>query len=250
MQPITLFPISGIPLIKEGDNIAQAILDALNALDLPLIGGDVLVIAHTIISRALGLVYSLEDITPSEEAIALSAQTNKTPEHIELVLREANKVLKVERNIVITETKLGFIQANSGVDTSNAGIDKFLTLPPNPDNDAKTIVEAVKVHYNVDIAVIISDTMGRALRGGVINNAIGCYGIEPIKSYIGQKDLYGYELQVTTVAIADELTSAAELLIGEADEAIPVVLIRGYKYEKGTTSAQVLARPEEQRLFK
>ncbi|MHA1911146.1 MAG: coenzyme F420-0:L-glutamate ligase [Candidatus Kariarchaeaceae archaeon] len=250
MQPITLFPVTGIPLIQEGDNIAQAILDALDALDLPLIDGDVLVIAHTIISRSLGLVFFPEEISPSEEAIALSAQTNKTPEHLELVLRGANKVLKVERNLVITETKLGFIQANSGVDTSNAGLEKFLTLPPNPDNDAKIIVEAVKAHCNVEIAVIVSDSMGRALRGGIVNNAIGCYGLEPIKSYLGQKDLYGYELKVTTVAIADELTSAAELLIGEADEAIPVVLIRGYNYEKGTTSAQVLARPEEQRLFK
>ena len=250
MQPITLFPITGIPLIQEGDDIAQAIIEALDTLDLPLVDGDVLVIAHSIISRALGLVFSPEEITPSEEAIALSAQTNKTPEHIELVLRGANKILKVERNIVITETKLGFIQANSGVDTSNAGIGKFLTLPPNPDNDAKIIFEAVKAYYGVEIAVIISDSMGRALRGGIINNAIGCYGLEPIKSYLGKKDLFGYELQVTTVAIADELTGAAELLIGEADEAVPVVLIRGYTFEKGTTSAQVLARPEEQRLFK
>ncbi|MFX0060675.1 MAG: coenzyme F420-0:L-glutamate ligase [Candidatus Hermodarchaeota archaeon] len=252
---ISIFALEAFPLIQEGDNIAEIIIDTLSRSSNELQNGDVLVIAHTIVSKAEGRVIPLDTVEPSDFAQYIAKEGEKDPRLVEIILKQANSIVRMSPTIIITETKHGFICANSGVDRSNVSLDKpgeeVVVLPEDPDRSAHEIRKSIFENLGVDVAVIISDTFGRPLRVGTTNVAIGCSGISPLLDYRGSRDLFGYELKTTIVARADELATAAGLVMGQAAEGLPVIIIRGAMYEKAKIdlSAKILNRPRETALF-
>jgi coenzyme F420-0:L-glutamate ligase/coenzyme F420-1:gamma-L-glutamate ligase len=248
---IQIIPVKGLPLIKKDDNIAELICNAAEKQGTPIQNNDIVVITHVMVSKAEGNVVNLDSIEPSEFAKTIAKQTDKDPAMVEVVLREAKSIVRMGNNSLITETKHGFFCANSGVDRSNvSGERNVALLPKNPDRSAAQTRQKIKALTGMDVAVIISDTHGRPLRDGEINVAVGVAGLKPIRDRRGEKDLYGYTLRIKRTAIADELASAAELVIGQADEAIPVAIIRGYNYPKSEDAkATALIRPKEKELF-
>ncbi|RLI21662.1 coenzyme F420-0:L-glutamate ligase [Candidatus Bathyarchaeota archaeon] len=248
---IQIIGIKGLPIIKEGDNLAELICQAAEKQKTPLQDRDIIVVSHVIVSRAEGRVVNLDEIKPSQFAVQLAETLNKDPRLVETILRESRGIVRMGNGKLITETKHGFICANSGVDVSNVpGENIVALLPEDPDRSAQKIRDEIRRIAGKDVAVIISDTHGRPLREGEINIAIGVAGIKPIRDRRGEKDLFGYTLRVKRTAIADELASAAELVIGQANEGIPAAIIRGYKYPKSEEAkATELIRPREKDLF-
>lgn len=246
---IKIIPIRGIPIpIKPGDNIAKMVCEAADGQGTPLQNGDVLVVSHKVISKSRGLIYRLSDIKPSREAIELSKSLNKPPELVELILRETNRIVRFRDGILICETRHGFVCANAGVDVSNVdGGLSAVTLPPNPDEEAARIRESIKKIKGIDVAVIISDTHGRPFRRGQVNVAIGVAGIKPLRDRRGDNDLFGYTLKSKAIAIADEIASAAELVMGQANEGIPAVIVRGLEYQRSDDSSikELIMTPQE-----
>lgn len=251
MNIVQIIGIEGLPIIKTGDNIAKLICDAASRQGSFIKDRDIIVITHVVVSRAEGNVINLDDVVPSEFAKNIAKQYEKDPAVVEVVLRESRSISRMANGILITESKHGFVCANSGVDKSNVPGERLVALlPDNPDGSAEKIRQEIKRLTGSDVAVIISDTYGRPLRQGEINVAIGTSGIMPIRDRRGEKDLFGYVLRVKQTAIADELASAAELVIGQADEGIPAAIIRGYNYPKSDgVGAKELIRPREKDLF-
>jgi coenzyme F420-0:L-glutamate ligase/coenzyme F420-1:gamma-L-glutamate ligase len=245
---IEIIPVLGIPIVTTEDEMWESLETSLQFI---IQDGDILVSAHTPWSRLRGPIFKLSDIKPSDRAIKIGKQLDKDPEKIEIVLQLSNKVVKTGRNVIITENKAGVVCANAGADQSNAGIGYVVGVPDDPDTLAKEIRTFVQTSLKKNIGVIISDTVGRALRRGAVNIAIGVANIEPMKSEIGKTDLFGYEMRISEIAIADEIASAAELVQGQTNEGVPFVIVRGYNFKfKENTSALILNRPEEERLFK
>lgn len=212
--------------------------------------GDVLVVAHKIVSKAEGRIVSLADVKPSAKAIKMAKEHGKDPRIMELVLRESVQILRAKDGIVVSETKQGLVCANAGVDQSNVEGDSAVLLPVDPDRSASRLRDAVKKKAGKDVAVVITDTFGRPFREGQANVAIGVAGISPIKSYIGSRDMYGRKLRVSEIAVADEIASAAELVMGKA-QGVPIAIIRGYKFEKAAkSSAKSLQRSRKRDLFR
>jgi coenzyme F420-0:L-glutamate ligase/coenzyme F420-1:gamma-L-glutamate ligase len=251
MSVIQVIGIEGLPIIKRGDNLASLICDAAKKQGTPIQDGDIIVVTHVVVSRAEGRITNLDEVVPSEFAKRIAEHSEKDPALVEVVLREAKRIIRMSDGKIITETKHGFICANSGVDKSNVPGERFVALlPENPDASADRIRREIKRLTGKDVAVIISDTHGRPLREGEINVAIGVSGLKPIKDRRGEKDLFGYVLRVKQTAVADELASTAELVIGQADEGVPAAIIRGYKFIKSeTVRATELVRPKEKDLF-
>ena len=251
MSVIQVIGIEGLPIIKRGDNLASLICDAAKKQGTPIQDGDIIVVTHVVVSRAEGRITNLDEVVPSEFAKRIAEHSEKDPALVEVVLREAKRIIRMSDGKIITETKHGFICANSGVDKSNVPGERFVALlPENPDASADRIRREIKRLTGKDVAVIISDTHGRPLREGEINVAIGVSGLKPIKDRRGEKDLFGYVLRVKQTAVADELASTAELVIGQADEGVPAAIIRGYKFIKSETArATELVRPKEKDLF-
>lgn len=247
---IKIIGLKGIPLIKPGDNLANLIIKAAKNQRLKIENGDVLVIAQTIVSKAEEQIVDLAEIKPSRKAIQLAKKTGKDPKIVELILKESKDVLRTGPDFIIVETKHGFICANAGVDQSNIEKGKALLLPKNPDKCAEKIRGEIKKITGTDIAVIISDSQGRAFREGVLGTAIGVSGLIPIWDRRGDIDLFGRELKITKVAVADQLTAAASLVMGEANEGIPVVLIRGAFYHKGKGKIRELLFPKKKDVFR
>ncbi|MFW9820105.1 MAG: coenzyme F420-0:L-glutamate ligase [Candidatus Thorarchaeota archaeon] len=257
MNEIKIYGLKGIPIIKNGDNIAEIIIHALKQNNLDLKERDIIVIAQSIISKSNGRTQNLSKIIPSERAIEIHESLKqkakihglpeKVPELVQLILDESRQLVKNE-HVLITETKHGFICADAGIDKSNTDGEGIITLlPENPDQDAEKIRKELKKKTRMDIAVIISDSFGRPFRLGAIGTAIGVSGINPILDMRGKKDLFGYELQTTIIGQVDSLAAAAQLIMGESDEGIPIVLIRGYNYafnEKSTIKS-ILRRKED-----
>jgi len=241
----------GLPIIKEGDDLGELIYRAAEKQGTPIEEGDIIVVTHVIVSRAEGNIINLDEVTPSDFAKSIALEFDRDPAHIEVVLREAKSIVRMRDGHIIAETKHGFICANAGVDKSNVpGERNVVPLPKDPDRSARLIRAKIKELAGKDTAVIISDTHGRALRRGEINIAIGVAGIKPIRDRRGESDLFGYVLRVKQTAIADELASAAELVIGQASEGTPAAIIRGYKYEEAEeVSAKDLVWPREKALF-
>jgi coenzyme F420-0:L-glutamate ligase/coenzyme F420-1:gamma-L-glutamate ligase len=252
LRPIEIFAIQNMPLIKEGDNIADIIVTAAQRQNTPITNKDIVVITHKIVSKAEGNIVNLEKVSPSERAIQLAQKTEKDPKFVEIVLRETKEIVRTGHNSLITETKNGTICANAGIDKSNIeGKENIALLPREPDKSARSIRREIRKLTNQDVAVVISDTHGRPLRMGEINVAIGIAGMKPTKDRRGEKDLFGYVLRVKQTAIADEIASAAELVIGQADEGRPVAIVRGYEYSPAEkASARELIRPREADLFR
>ncbi|MEM3715698.1 MAG: coenzyme F420-0:L-glutamate ligase [Candidatus Bathyarchaeia archaeon] len=251
MRIIRIIPITGLPIIKDGDDLGLLICEAAAKQGTPIEDGDIIVVTHVVVSRAEGNVVNLDSVVPSEFAKTIASEFGKDPALVEVVLRESKSIVRMGDGHIISETKHGFICANAGVDKSNVpGERNVALLPKDPDLSARRIRQRIKEVSGKDVAVLISDTHGRPLRNGEINVAIGVAGIKPIRDRRGEKDLFGYTLRVKQTAIADELTSAAELVIGQADEGIPAAIIRGYIYEKSEeATARDLVRAREKDLF-
>ncbi|KPV62112.1 MAG: Coenzyme F420:L-glutamate ligase [Candidatus Bathyarchaeota archaeon BA1] len=248
---IQITGVKGLPIIKERDDLAKLICGAAEQQGTPIEDGDIIVITHVIVSRAEGNVVNLDTVVPSDFARAFAQQFDKDPALLEVVLRESKRIVRMGDGKLIAETKHGFVCANAGVDRSNVlGERNVALLPKNPDRSAREIRRKIRRLTGKDVAVIISDTHGRPKREGEINVAIGVAGINPIRDRRGESDLFGYVLRIKRTAIADELSSAAELVIGQANEGIPVAIIRGYPYPKSERArATELIRPRKKDLF-
>ena len=226
--------ITGIPEITGGESLGRLMAGAAQAQGTPLQNGDVLVVTQKIVSKAEYRLIDLNTIEASPLAVNFAAETNKDARLVELVLRESRAVVRMdsERGIIISETRHGFVCANAGIDNSNVPGDEIVCLlPEDSDRSARAIRDEIKRHTNgADVAIVISDTFGRAWRDGHANIAIGVAGMNPVKDYRGTLDVNGMVLKVTTIAAADELAAAAELVTAKAIQ-VPVALIRGYDYE-------------------
>src|SRR5262245_56828668 len=246
---IEVIGIPGIPEVSSGDDVASFISQAIRAVQLRLVDRDVVIVAQKIISKAEGRVVHLDTIKPSPRALDWAAAYDKDPRVVEVVLEESKRIVRMEHGVLISETKHGFICANAGVDTSDVAAGTVTLLPDDPDQSARTIQLALEKAFGVQIAVIVSDTFGRPWREGLVNVALGVAGISPLIDYRGHKDSHGHQLKVTVMAIADELASAAELVMKKS-AGIPVALIRGFAFEARDASARELIRAAELDLFR
>ncbi|MDD4569219.1 MAG: coenzyme F420-0:L-glutamate ligase [Tepidanaerobacteraceae bacterium] len=249
MYQMNLFAPENIPEINIGDNIGRIIIDCLKEKQFSLSNGDIIVIAHKIISKAEGRLIHLSEVLPSDEARNLSELTGKDPHLIQVILQESKEIVKVRKGLIIARHRLGFVCANAAIDQSNAGIDSVVLLPEDPDRSAKEICNLIKSELGKDVAVIVNDSHGRPFREGAIGIAVGIAGMKPLLSYVGKKDRYGYVMRSSVEAVVDEIASAATLLMGQSDESRPVVVIRGYSYEFGNDGIKDLLRPVEKDLF-
>lgn len=252
MDAVKIIAVESLPLFNEGDNIGQFICDAAEKQKTPIQENDVIVVTHVAVSKVEGNVVNLDEVVPSDRALEIAAKVFKDPAMVEVILRETKEIVRMGPNSLITETRNGIVSANAGVDRSNVKGDRNVALlPVNPDASAQNIRREIKERTGKNVAVIVSDTHGRPLRMGEINIAIGIAGIKPIRDRRGEKDLFGYVLHVKQTCIADELASAAELVIGQASEGIPAAIIRGYKYQAlENASAKNLTRPKEKDMFR
>ncbi len=252
MKIVHVIAVESLPIIKEGDNLSELVCDAAKKQDTPIQDRDILVVTHVAVSKAEGNIVNLDNISPSERAKDLAQKLEKDPALVEVILQESREIVRVGNGNLIAETKHGVVCANAGVDRSNVRGDRnVVLLPKDPDASAENIRQGIRKLTGCDVAVIISDTHGRPLREGEINVAIGVAGIKPIRDRRGEKDLFGYVLKVKQTAIADELASAAELVIGQANEGVPVAIIRGYNYQKAENAKAIeLVRPKEKDLFR
>ena len=225
---IELIGLDNIPIVDDNDDISKIIRDAVDKQGCLIKHGDIILIAETLISKAEGNFIKLDELMPSDEALDLAKKSKKDPKLVEAIIQQSNEIVEVGPSFIITETKQGFVCANAGIDESNVGEGLATPMPINADKSAFEIREFLEKEYGEEIAVIITDTQGRAFRFGAIGTAIGCSGISPLWRRVGEKDLYGRELETTEIATADELAAAASLIMGQADEGLPVVIIRGF----------------------
>ncbi len=248
---IQIIPLTGLPMIKAWDDVPMLLIEASNKLGNPICDGDIIVVTHKIVSKAENRLIDLATVSPSGPANNFAAYTGKDPRVVEVVLRESRAVRRMAPGILITETKNGFVCANSGIDKSNVeGGEKVALLPLDPDASARAIRLRLEELSGKKVSVIISDTHGRAHKDGEVNVAIGASGLSVILDRRGETDLFGYELKVKRIAIADELAAAAELVIGQASEGTPAAIIRGYtvRFDEASKAAD-LVWPREKDLF-
>jgi coenzyme F420-0:L-glutamate ligase / coenzyme F420-1:gamma-L-glutamate ligase len=252
MEPIKIIAVEGLPLIHPKDNLGELIVNSAEKQKTPIQDKDVIVATHVVVSKAEGNIINLDNILPSERAKELAQKTNKDPALVEVILRESVEIVRIGPSSIITETKSGSVSANAGIDRSNvSGERNVVPLPKDPNVSAQNIRKEIKRLTGAEVAVIVSDTHGRPFRNGEINVAVGVAGLNPIRDRRGEKDLFGYILRVKQTAIADELASAAELVIGQANEGIPVAIIRGYHYELyDNIPPTELIRSKEKDLFR
>jgi coenzyme F420-0:L-glutamate ligase/coenzyme F420-1:gamma-L-glutamate ligase len=235
--------------LGPGEDLEEWACEALEAARLVPLDGDVLVVAHKVVSLAEGRVVRLAEVRPSEEAWRLARKTGKDPRLVELVLRESVEVVRARPGLLITRHRLGFVCANGAVDRSNAGPDCAVLLPEDPDASARRLREAVQRRFGVRVGVVVADTHGRAHREGAVGVCVGLAGLRPFADHRGRQDLYGYVLTSSVEAVADELAAAATLLMGQADECRPLVLVRGWP-AAGDGRAAALVRPVDRDLFR
>jgi coenzyme F420-0:L-glutamate ligase/coenzyme F420-1:gamma-L-glutamate ligase len=254
MSSLQLNAVPRIPAIQPGDELATVIGDAISAADLMPLDNDVLVISHKIVSKAQGRYVDLSDVTPSAQARALALETEKDPRLVEVILSQSRAVLRSRPGLIIVEHKLGFVMANAGLDQSNVsgGVpgERVLLLPEDPDRSAAHLREALQARFGVTVAVVICDSVGRAWRNGVVGLAIGAAGLPSLIDLRGAHDREGRELLVTTVGFADQIASAAELLMGEGAEGQPVVRIRGLRWSQSELPVSALLRGADEDLFR
>lgn len=228
MKSFTAIALENFPLIKPGDSISKIIAETVKKNNLELENGDIISVAQKIFSKAENRIIKLRDIVPSRKAEEIAKITAKSPKFVELVLRETKKIIKASREILLVEDKRGLICINAGIDKSNVeGRGNFTLLPENPDKSAEKCRLEIRKLTGKNVAVIICDTYSRPFRRGQVNFAIGTAGVNPFKDYRGKEDLFGQILKVKNVAVIDEIAAAAELLMGQAKEARPVVIFKG-----------------------
>lgn len=256
-MPLVITPLTGIPLVNPGDNLFSIIDNALKRSEIRLENSDILVITQKIISKAQGRYVDLSLVQPSKQAHEIAQHTHKDPRFVEVVLSESSEVLRTEPGKFIVVHKCGFVCANAGVDHSNVhpkGVanpdDWVLLLPEEPDKTADTIRSKFLDVYHKKIGILIIDSHGRAWRKGTVGVTIGVAGIPALEDLRGKPDLFGYKLQVSEVAAADELAAAASLVMGQSTESIPVVHVRGFPYPLRESSLNELIRPKEEDMFR
>ena len=251
---IELHAVPGLPMVQAGQDLAKLLGDALDTSKLRPRAGDVLVVAQKIVSKAEGRTVDVATVTPSAEAEKLGAEISKDPRLVEIVLSESRRVVRARPNLLIVEHKLGFVMANAGVDQSNVapadGVQRALLLPVDPDGSAEALRVRLSARFGVELAVIISDSFGRAWRRGTVGVAIGAAGLPALIDLRGQPDLFGRTLEVSLIGFADEIAAAASLLQGQAAEARPVVLVRGLDWTAPVVPASALLRPDAEDLFR
>ncbi|MGE0669129.1 MAG: coenzyme F420-0:L-glutamate ligase [Sphingomonadales bacterium] len=250
---LNIFAVPGIPMVKPGDDIAALVLGGLAAMGETLVDGDVVVVAQKIVSKSEGRLVSLSGVTPSDKALKLAGITGKDPRVVELVLQESNEVLRAKTNVLVVEQKLGLVIANAGIDRSNVeggDDDMALLLPVDPDASARDIRATLQNRAGADVGVVIADSVGRAWRLGTVALAIGCAGLEPLWDQRGDVDMFGKVLEVTEVAVADQVAAAANLVMGEATEGTPVAIVRGLTAPRDERPAAVLIRPRDWDMFR
>ena len=251
---LTLTALTGIKLVEPGDDLGAIAVAAFAANRIVPEPGDVLVVAQKIASKAEGRYVDVTTVEPSERAITLAAEVDKDPRFVEVVLSESKRVVRHRPGLLIVEHRLGFVMANAGIDHSNlptqAGGERVLLLPEDPDGSALALRKELVGIFGTDIAVIISDSFGRAWRKGTVGVALGAAGLPALIDMRGQPDLFGRELLVTETGFADEIAAAAGVLMGQADEAVPMVLVRGLGWSAPEVPAAALIRPAEHDLFR
>ncbi len=247
-QRLEIIPLRGMPLVKELDDLSELILTTLQADTQEPKPGDILIVSHTIVSVAEGRVFKIEEMDISDKARMLAEKMGQEPEKVELALREAAEIIR-ESSVLVTQTRQGIITDYSGVDSSNAPTGRFIALPEHPDDSASKLHVKLSKVFGFHLPVIICDTQGRPWRKGATNLAIGVAGMSPFTDNRNRKDLYGRELRSSLVCLADELASAAELVMGQANEGIPVALIRGIEYKQKDGSVADILRSRDENLF-
>ncbi len=239
--------VEDFPEVRPDDDLNKMISSAVAG---DLRAGDVLVVTHKIVSKAEGRLVDLQTVEPSALAKGYAVRHGKDPRHIEVVLRESRRIVRMDRGIVISETHHGFVCANAGVDASNVpGDDTVCLLPVDPDASATNLRDALAKDPGVEVAVVISDSFGRAWRHGITDVAIGVAGMDPIADYRGIPDPHGYPMEASVLAVADELAAAAELVMGKTD-GIPLAIIRGYSYSPASGTGKDLLMPPERDMFR
>ena len=252
-QPaVTLTALSGVPAIRPGDDIAAILVDALDAAGIEPRDRDVLVVTHKIVSKAENRYRDVAGVTPSPQAQSLADATGKNAALVELILSESREVVRSRRELIISEHRSGVVMANAGIDQSNVpgSGERVLLLPQDADASSAALRAALAQRYGVDMGVVVSDSVGRAWRNGVVGIALGAAGLPALQDLRGRRDLEGRELKVTQVGFADEIASAAELLMGEADEGRPAVLVRGLQWREPPVTAAALIRDRSEDLFR
>ncbi|MDC0185865.1 coenzyme F420-0:L-glutamate ligase [Gammaproteobacteria bacterium] len=252
---LSIFAIKGIPPIQSGDPIGEIIVNGMKRNNIILEDNDVIVIAQKIISKSENRLISLSKIKPTQEAMKIAKKANKDPRVVELILQESKSIIRVSDGVVIVEHRLGHVLANAGIDRSNIESDetdeKVLLLPEDPDASAEKIRSYISKKININIGVLITDSMGRAWRLGTTGHALGSSGIKTLIDLRNNAiDLFERELQTTCIAWADQLAAAATLIMGESNEGIPVVIIKGINTPSETDSIHDLIRPKNEDLFR
>ncbi len=254
MTSVEVIALNGLPLIKAGDDLVELIASSLEQNAVEPRAEDVLVVAQKIVSKAEGRLVDLAAIKPSAQAIALAADVDKDARLVEVILSEFVRVVRARRNVLIVEHRLGFIMANAGVDQSNVGpvdgVQRVLLLPEHPDRSAAALRKGLMEKTGIDLAVVINDSFGRAWRQGTAGVAIGVAGLPALIDLRGRPDLFGRTLEVSVIGFADEVAAAASLVMGQADEASPVVLVRGLRWSAPESTAASLIRPSNEDLFR
>ncbi|MEK6299140.1 MAG: coenzyme F420-0:L-glutamate ligase [Acidobacteriota bacterium] len=249
-QPsIAIIGVADLPEIKSGDDLGALITQAVRGAKTEVLNRDIFVVAQKIVSKSEGRAVRLDSIEPSPRAREWAEAHDKDPRLVEIVLRESKRIVRMERGVLISETHHGFVCANAGVDASNVEEGTALLLPEDPDASAREIRETLEASFGVSVAVIVSDTFGRPWREGLVNVAIGVAGLAPLIDYRGETDSQGRPLRVTVIAVADEIASAAELVMKKKD-GVPVAIVRGFDYDAREASGRELIRAPELDLFR
>jgi coenzyme F420-0:L-glutamate ligase/coenzyme F420-1:gamma-L-glutamate ligase len=241
--------IEGLPEIRQGNDLGQLIVEAAARQGTPLQERDCLVVSQKILSKVEGRVVRLAEVTPSPAAVAMAQELSRDPRLVELILRESKRVVRMDKGVLIVETRHGWICANGGVDQSNVDLDTASLLPEDPDRSARTLRDRIRQLTGLDLAIVVSDTFGRPWREGLTNVAIGVVGIQPIRSYVGERDPAGHVLQATLLAVVDELAGAAEPVMGKLSR-IPVAIVRGLSLERAEANSRHLLRDPALDLFR
>jgi coenzyme F420-0:L-glutamate ligase / coenzyme F420-1:gamma-L-glutamate ligase len=254
MTSLEAIALQGLPMIEAGDDLVDLIASALERNGVTPRAKDVLVVAQKIVSKAEARIVDLATVEPSAKARALAAEVDKDPRLVEVILSESVRVVRTRPGVLIVEHRLGFVMANAGVDQSNVapagGSAHVLLLPENPDRSAEALRREMKARTGVDLAIVINDSFGRPWRQGTVGVAIGAAGLPALIDLRGRPDLFGRKLEVSVIGFADEVAAAASLLMGQAGEALPAVLVRGLSWSAPESTAASLVRPANEDLFR
>ncbi len=251
---VVLTALPDLPLVRPGDDLAKLIGVAATQAGMTPAEGDIVVVAQKIVSKAENRFVDLASVIPSARAIEVAEEVDKDPRLVEVILAQSRRIVRSRPNVLIVEHRLGFVMANAGVDQSNVGpddgVERVLLLPENPDRSAAALRADLQTRFGVRLAVVINDSFGRAWRRGTVGVALGAAGLPAVVDKRGCRDLFGRSLRVTLIGFADEVAAAASVLMGQADEGLPVVIVQGLRWSAPPLSAGALIRDESEDMFR